>query len=130
MDTKHLQSLGLSTLTVFAPIKAQLITVLTLIAVDLISGILAARKRKEPINSKGLRKTLAKFLIYEIAIILAFLVDQYLVPGLNLARIASTFVGITELKSCYENLNELSNDNLLKSILEKLADTATQKDKK
>jgi phage-related holin len=106
---------------VFAPAKAMVITAAAFVGIDLVVGVLAARKRKEPITSNGFRRTLTKLAIYEVALLLAFLADQYLLVELPyMARIVSNFVAVSELKSIYENLNELGGGDILKTLIAKL----------
>lgn len=106
---------------VIAPIKMTLLVVFILCAVDLITGVLAARKRKEPVVSYGIRRTVLKLLVYESAIVLAFLVEQYMTgPDMMVLKLITSLIGLTELKSVLENLNELSEGSLLKVIIDKL----------
>lgn len=117
----YLQALFLSTLSVFAPIKAVIVTTLVLVLADLILGVLAAKKRGELLTSAGLRRTITKIFVYETALMLAFLTEQYLTGELvPVCKIVSSFIGLVELKSCTENLNEISGGSLLKVLLEKL----------
>lgn len=110
--------------TVFAPAKAMLITCLALVVMDLITGIMASKKAGKPITSSGIRRTIAKLLIYEVTIALAFLTQTYLTgESIPVASIISGIVGLTELTSCLENLNTLSGGDLLKSIIDKLGST-------
>lgn len=98
-----------------------LIAAAVLIFIDLITGMAAARKRHEPITSAGIGRSVAKLLVYEIAIALAFIAEKYLTgPNIPLSHIVASLVGVTELLSCYENINELSGQNLLKSIIDKI----------
>lgn len=111
----------LSLIAVFAPIKAALLTMLTLIGVDLITALLACKKAGEPITSNGLRRTLIKAAVYGTAICLGFLTETYLTGDLMpITKIITGYIGITELLSVLENINELGNNNLLKKLLEKL----------
>lgn len=111
----------LSILAVFAPAKEMIFTSLVLITVDLITGILAARKEGTPITSAGLRRTIVKLAVYEGAIILGYLTQRYLTTdAVPVANIIAGFVGITELTSCMENLNKISDGKILKVLLEKL----------
>lgn len=112
---------GLAILAVFAPIQGMLVTALVLIVVDLITGVMAARKQGTPITSAGFRRTASKLLVYEIAIAIAYLAQHYLMnDAIPAASIVSGFVGLTELTSCMENLNTLSGANLLKTVIDKL----------
>lgn len=121
---KTIQTLSLALLAVFAPIQSVLLTVLALILADVITGVLAARARKEKIVSSGLRRSVVKLLVYEIAIMLGFVTESFLTGDLvPICKIISTYVGLTELKSIFENLNAISGGSLLKSIIEKLGNT-------
>lgn len=107
---------------ILAPIKAALIVAFLSCVVDLILGIMAARKRGEVIRSYGLRRTAGKILVFEAAIIFAYFIELYLLgPELMVLKLVTAYIGLTELKSIMENLNELSNGSLLKTIVDKLS---------
>ncbi len=107
---------------VLAPIKMALIVAFASCVVDWALGIAAARKRKEAITSFGFRRTAGKILIYELAIICAFFIEVYLLgPELMVLKLVTAFIGLTELKSIMENLNELSDGSILKAIVDKLS---------
>ena len=111
----------LSVLAVFAPIKGMLISSLVLIAADLITGIIAAKKRGESINSSGFRRTVVKVFVYQASIMLAYLAQHFMMSdAIPVTNMIASFVGLTELTSVLENLNSISGGNLLKQILEKL----------
>jgi len=113
-------NLILAILSVFAPAKSMILSGLSLVLIDLMTGILASRKQGIKITSSGLQRTIVKLAVYEIAIMLAFLVQHYMVAEIPVANIVSSFVGITELKSCLENIDILSGGDFLKSIIERL----------
>ena len=118
---KWLQALVLSCLAVFAPIKAMLLVTGVLIFADLFTGVWAAAKRGEKITSAGLRRTLTKACVYEAALCLGFLAEHYMLDGaIPVTKIVSGLVGLVELKSCYENLNVISGQDLLKTVIDKL----------
>lgn len=109
---------------VFAPVQGMITACFVLIAVDLITGLTAARKQKLPITSSGLRRTLVKLFVYEAAIMLGFVAQQYLTgPSIPITNIIGGYVGLTELLSSIENLNVISGTDLLKALLEKLNQT-------
>lgn len=117
-----LKSLTVATIAVFAPAKSMILASLALVIMDLITGILAARKQGLPITSAGLGRTVSKLLVYEAAILLAFVAQQYLLSSLiPAASIVSGVVGITELTSCLENLNIIGGNNILQSIIDKIS---------
>lgn len=112
--------LFLTLLAVFAPAKGMILSAATLIIVDLVTGLSASKKLGIPITSAGFRRTTVKFLVYESAIMLAFITQTYLVPEIPVTSIASGFVGITELTSCLENINIIGGGDLLRSMITKL----------
>lgn len=107
--------------SVFAPIKGMLITVLLLIVADLITGILAARKRSESIDSSAIRRTVSKLLGYEGLLALTYLAQKYLmadaIPAVNMV---ASIIGMVELKSVLENSNCLAGKDLFKSLIDLL----------
>lgn len=115
-----IETVILSLLAVFLPIEPVLAATGALIFADLITGVLAARKRGEPITSGGLRRTISKGLIYESAIMLAFLAEHYVSNVMPFVKMTSAMIAMTELKSCFENLNDLSGQQLLKALIDKL----------
>jgi hypothetical protein len=124
IDSRILEAFFVSLWAIFAPIHASIISVFVLIFSDLITGILAARKRKEPITSAGLRRTITKLFVYETAMMLGFISEKYLLGGLlPVSKLVAAMAGIVELKSIFENMDELSGQNLLGSILAKLNST-------
>lgn len=106
---------------ILAPIKAAMLTVGFLIFLDLLTGIWAAIKRKEPIKSAALRRTISKMIIYQLAVICGFLIEHYLVEGaLPIAKIVSGFIGIVEFKSILENFNSIMGTDIFKVLIQKL----------
>lgn len=106
---------------ILAPIKAVMLTVGFLIFVDLFSGIWAAYKRQETITSAALRRTISKMVIYQIAVISGFLIEQYLFQGtLPVSKIVAGFIGIVEFKSILENSNTILGTDVFKLLIQKL----------
>jgi phage-related holin len=117
-----LLNLALAALAVFIPIKAAIITIVILTLLDFVSGVMAAMRRKEQLTSSGFKRTVVKLLVYLAVACLAFLVERFLTGDLvPLAKIASGLVGITELKSILENLEDITGLPLLKLLIDKLS---------
>lgn len=118
---KYITPVLASILAVFAPIKGMLIVTAILIACDLISGLLAAKKRGEKISSAGLRRTLTKILVYNMAILTGFLVQTYMVSDvLPITALIAGVISLVELKSILENLNSVNGTDIFRSLIEKL----------
>ncbi len=119
--TDYLQPLLISTLAVFAPVKSVLIVTFVLIVCDMFSGILAALKRGEKISSAGLRRSVTKFLVYNMAIITGFLVEHYMLSMIfPISKLIAGLISVVELKSILENLNTVNGSDIFKSVLNQL----------
>lgn len=111
-------------LALFTPIYPMMAAAGTLIVVDLLTGVLAARKRSEPISSAGFRRTVAKMLTFQAAIITGFIAETWLLGGLiPISKIVAAAIGLTEIKSIIENLDVLHGSPIFESILKKLHST-------
>lgn len=118
---KYLESLGLAILAVFAPIQSVLITALVLVAADFITGVVASWKRGEKITSSGFKQSIIKAVLYEVAILLGYLAEHYLIGELVPAtKIVGALIGVVELKSCLENLDSINGTPIFRSVIEKL----------
>jgi len=104
------------------PIHPAIISVMSLPLIDLVLALLIAQRKGTPITSAGLKRTVAKILMYEVAVVLAFVTETYLLSSLVPAvKLVTGIIGMTELKSCLEHLDELSGNSLYASLLKKLA---------
>jgi hypothetical protein len=125
---KALQTLGLALIAFIMPLASILLAVGALCMAGLALGIGAARKRHKAswtilggITSKGLKHTVAKLTVYEIAIILAFVVQTLLLPPeLPIMSMLTTLIGLTELKSCLENLDIIYGEPFFKHLIKRL----------
>ncbi len=114
-------NLCLATVAVFAPIQGIITTVLVLIILDMILGVLAAKKRGEKISSAGLRRTVSKFFIYEMAILAGFLIEIYLIGGmLPVSKLIAGIIGVVELKSLLESLDQLNGSSLFADLIKRI----------
>lgn len=95
---------------------------MVLTIIDLISGLMAAKHRKEAITSSGLKRTIVKIFIYEAAVLLGYLTEQYMTGDLiPVMKILAGYIGITELTSVLENLEEITGLSILKKLINKLS---------
>lgn len=102
----------------FAPLVMIFGSVVLLVVCDLIAGLLVARKQGEPITSFGLKRTVAKLGVYLLVITLAAITETYLTAGaIPVLNVVTSIIGITELKSCVENINILSGGNFLDVVM-------------
>lgn len=116
-------------LAVLAPAQSMILTTLALVVIDLTTGLIAAFKQKQKITSSGIRRTATKLFVYQTAIILAFLTQTYLTgDSVPVCSLVAGFIGLTEFVSVLENLNKISDNQLLKVLLSKVKDLKKKKD--
>lgn len=125
---KELNLLMLSIIAVFVPIQPMLIASLVLAIVDMIFGIGAAIKQKQPITSKALARTIGKVFLYEVALMVSFVAETYLLQGIMpVTKIVAGFIGAVELKSIFENLDIINGSSLFGTIVAKLIQSEEDK---
>jgi phage-related holin len=127
---KHLYAFSLSIGAIFAPTKPLLLAVGTLIVIDTITGVLAARKRGENFSSSALRRTISKMLVYQTAILTGFLLEKYLVDFVAVSKIVAASTGIVEFTSIVENLSTLHGKPILQDVIKKLGSKNDTEDPK
>lgn len=114
--------------SILAPIKALLISCGTLILADMITGILAAKKRGEKISSAEMRRSLTKMLVYQIAIISGFILEKYMLEDLlPVSKIVAGVIGMVEFKSILENTSVMAGQDILSLVMDKLGSKNARK---
>jgi len=105
-----------------APMRPALASVMALPVVDLLLGLLCSYRAKRPITSSGIKRTVAKICLYEVATVLAYVVETNLTGSfIPVIKMVTGLIGVTELKSCLEHLDELGGQPLFASLLNRLA---------
>jgi len=108
-------------LVIIAPIQAVMLTVGVLVLIDVVTGVWAAFKRSELIKSAALRRTVSKMIIYQIAIISGFLIQQYVLQNeVPITKVVAGFISLVELKSILENSNTILGHDIFKTLIKKL----------
>lgn len=100
------------------PVQNAIIVTVLIVFLDLVLGVSASLKEGYRISSRSLRRTVSKILVYEITIILAYVIEAYMIDY-PLLKAATGLIGIVEGKSCLENLYRLTKVDLLKIIIDK-----------
>lgn len=112
---------AISVVASLAPAKELFAVALGLIFIDLITGVLAARKEGEKIHSAGFRRTVSKFCIYMTAIAVGYWIESIMLKGfLPVSNIAAGLISLVEGKSIFENLDILNGQPIFKSLVKKL----------
>jgi len=106
-----------------SPVKAIIITMVFLIIVDFITGAYAAYKKQIPIRSHRIMHTISKFVIYNLVILAAFFLEEYIVSEVPFLKIIAGFIAITEIKSILENFDKIYGVNPFKALINLLKNT-------
>ena len=105
----------------FLPISGILIMIGVLIAIDTITGIWKANKLKEKISSRKLSAIISKLALYEVTVIMFFLIDQFILNDIiltffsipfMLTKVVALVLASIEVMSINENYKVISNKNL------------------
>lgn len=109
----------MSALTFIAPAANLIIVIGLLVFSDFVTGVLAARKREEIINSKKMRNSVTKGIGYMVAILVAFMMQKVFIKDFEVMKIVAALIAFIELKSIDENLESLTGKSLFNQFLNK-----------
>lgn len=95
----------------FIPIKGFLIFTIFVVFADMGTGILAAKKEGQKINSRGLYRTIEKIVVYFCAILIfEGARNTFSLP--NITYMAAFLIATVELYSISENIKRITGVNL------------------
>jgi phage-related holin len=117
MKTK-LTLLGVSFLSILAPVKGMVAITIFFIWLDLVVGIWRSKKLKYPIRSTGFKRTVSKTLLYAGAIVSVFFLEMFISVDLVLTKAFTFFCIFVELKSINESYFDVTKKDVLKSFKE------------
>lgn len=115
-----------------APIQKVLFAVGFLIITDTITGIWAAVKEDQKIQSFKLRRSITKSAAYLLAIVCGYVTQNLLLDNaIPIVTVVAGLIGATESLSVYENLTRITGVQFKQKVLEilqppKVEDTTTQ----
>jgi uncharacterized membrane protein len=101
----------------FLPIKHFLIFTIFVVFADTVTGILAAKKRGEPITSKGLYRTSQKVVTYFCGIMIFHGASVTFGLPSQITYSVSFIIAATELFSISENIKSITGTNIGTIIL-------------
>lgn len=111
-------SILLSVLAAISPIVPLFITATLLIISDMVFAIYRAYKNRVPITSRKLSQVLPKLILYNIGILLAFLVEKYvLVDTIPISKLALGVISMVEMKSIDESFQSIFGYSLYSKLL-------------
>ena len=123
----NLTLLGVSFLSILAPVKGMVAITIFFIWLDLVVGIWRSKKLKYPLRSTGFKRTVSKTLLYAGAIVSVFFLEMYVLADLIglfisvdlvLTKAFTFFCVFIELKSINESYFDVTKKDVLKSFKE------------
>jgi phage-related holin len=118
--TMLFSGLGGVILNFVLPIAPFLTITFSLVVVDTITGISAAKKRAEKISSKGLSRTVEKVALYCVLLLVAQGVKLVFLPVVPITYIAAFAIMLTEFQSIVENVETVTGAKIWDFIKNKL----------
>lgn len=121
-------------LSFLMPIIPLILTVGGAIALDTITGVYRSYKAKEAITSRKLSVIVSKMLLYQLALVLFFVIETYVLQDiigaftsipLILTKLVTTVLLFIELTSINENYKDISGVNVwdkFKDLLKRAKD--------
>lgn len=136
-----LNRIAIVVLSFLMPIKGILLTIALSIFADTVVGLWKAKKLKTPITSRRLSQIVSKMLLYQVTVILSFMIDTFIldpivqqifsVPFLFTKMVALTLVSI-EVFSIDENIKAVKKTGLFdafKNLVARSKDIKNEVDK-
>lgn len=111
--------------TFLMPISGLLFLVGFVIALDTVTGIWKSKKNKVPITSRGLSAIISKMMLYEITVILFYMIDNFIMNKiilqffsveLLLTKVLSLILVSIEVMSINENYKAVKGLDLWQSM--------------
>lgn len=100
----------------FVDIQHFIYLVLLLVGVDMVTGIIAATKRKDKINSRRMARTVEKLLLYLLTIISAQAVKVVIMDAAPITYIVASSIVLVEFKSIIENVESVTDVDIWSKI--------------
>lgn len=112
-----------------APVHSVLIAISVLVLLDLITGCMASIKQKKKITSSGFKATVTKTFIYQCSIIVAMVMETYLLPGTPVIKVVVALITMTEAKSFFENVEVLTGIDFWGKMTDKIVSLINKESK-
>lgn len=101
---------------ILTPILPLMIVVSIFIGLDVATGIWKSLKNGKKIRSTILAHTISKGVLYNTAILSAFLMETYIFGGIPVVKLVGGFIATVEFKSILENIGEITGIDIWKHV--------------
>ncbi len=117
-----LKAVSLSVLAFMLPIQALVIGAISLVILNTLSGVAAAKKRGKAITAAAWSRPLAKLIFYPIAILVGHIVGVVMLGALvPVAGIVAGAIGTAELGSCLRNVSALTGVSVTEAVISRVS---------
>lgn len=114
---KLIDSAPAAALAILASIESLGLAIGFLMLVDLVTGVWAAVRERQPITSERLRRSVVKSVVYLLALIVAAVAERFIFgPSVPILKVVSGVVASTELLSILENLSRIGGVDLMTRV--------------
>lgn len=127
---KYLDSIIIIITSFFMPLINTLVVVSILVILDLITGLIASYKLKKKITSSGFKRTVVKIFLYQCCIIVAALLENYVIQDFPIIKGVVMLIALTEAKSFFENVEICTGLNIWDKVSTILSSGASKKFRK
>ncbi len=101
-----------------APLPILVFWVFMFVIADMVTGMLAAKKRGEVLTSKKMKLTISKLLCYMVVVLLAHAINFHVLPFVELysCYVASGIICFVELFSILENMYVVTENQVFRLL--------------
>lgn len=111
-STDFFVKVGFYVLAILGPLYNLMGGLVLLVLIDIITGVAASRKKKEPISFIKLGNSLIKIVYYGLIIMASWIVEDKFISAIPFMRLVSGFLALNELKSILYNFRVIANVDL------------------
>ena len=114
----YIKGLLLSMLVIISPIKEAAFGILFLIMADLVMGVIASKKIKDPFSYNKLLSTLIKMVVYNLLLLVCFVAETFLMEYVPWIKIGLAFLCSLEITSIGKKFETIYGISFIKFVRE------------
>lgn len=113
---------GTAAVAVFVPLMPILGATAALVLFALLTDIILSIQKKEGVVLSLCGKAAVRYLSYSLVLVLCQFVEVYLSDGMSFLNLATSLIGVAELKTCLSNLHTLTGTSILPPIVKRIGE--------
>jgi phage-related holin len=99
------------------PTAKWLVLVGFFVASDFVTGVFASIKRGEMFTSNKAFRSIPKFIVYGICVLIARFMEVYFISDFPAVKFISAFIAYIELKSINENIESITGHSIFSEFI-------------